>query len=165
MHPGGEPCPCGSRGCLQAYASLPAILGDEPAPPGTTPDVAVTGRAETGDPATLAALDGAGTTLGLALAGTLNILDIDTVLLGGSFSLLSSWLTTNIRAEIDRRVLGAAWAPITIRPALLGPDAAVIGAALTSIDRVRQHPATWLARPSRSRHASPVSPVSSALEF
>lgn len=142
VHPDGEPCPCGSNGCLQTYASLRAILQDEPV--GTTPDAAVTARAEAGDPATLAALDRAATALGVALSGMLNILDIDTVLLGGSFALLSSWLTANVRAEVDRRVLTAAWAPITIRPALLGPDAAVIGAALTSIDQVRQHPTRWL---------------------
>ncbi|MGS2644465.1 ROK family protein [Streptosporangium sp. LJ11] len=159
VYPDGKPCPCGSRGCLQAYASLPAILGDEPAPAGTTPDIAITDRAETGDPATLAALDGAGTTLGIALADMLNILDIDTVLLGGSFSLLASWLTTNVRVEIDRRVLSAAWAPITVRPALLGPDAAAIGAALTSIDQVRQHPTDWLTRrSSQPWHAASAPP-------
>ncbi|MFG6196225.1 ROK family protein [Nonomuraea sp. JJY05] len=146
VYPDGNACPCGSRGCLQTYASLSAVLGDEPAPAGTTPDAAATGRAEAGHPATIAALDAAGTALGIALADMLNILDIDTVLLGGSFSLLASWLTANARAEIDRRVLTAAWAPITLRPALLGPDAAVIGAALTSIDQIRRHPATWLAR-------------------
>ncbi|MEV4106106.1 ROK family transcriptional regulator [Nonomuraea sp. NPDC049695] len=146
VYPDGDACPCGSRGCLEAYASLQAILGDEAAPAGTTPDAAVTGRAEAGDPATIAALDTAGTALGIALADMLNILDIDTVLLGGSFALLASWLTANARAEIDRRVLTAAWAPITVRPALLGPDAAVIGAALTSIDQIRRHPTAWLAR-------------------
>ncbi|MGV9381200.1 ROK family protein [Nonomuraea sp. NPDC003707] len=146
VYPDGNACPCGSRGCLQTYASLSAVLGDEPAPVGTTPDAAATGRAEAGHPATIAALDAAGTALGIALADMLNILDIDTVLLGGSFSLLASWLTANARAEIDRRVLTAAWAPITLRPALLGPDAAVIGAALTSIDQIRRHPTTWLAR-------------------
>ncbi|MBB5773368.1 ROK family transcriptional regulator [Nonomuraea jabiensis] len=146
VYPDGDACPCGSRGCLQAYASLSAVLGDEPAPAGITPDAAATGRAEAGHPATIAALEAAGTALGIALADMLNILDIDTVLLGGSFSLLASWLTANARAEIDRRVLTAAWAPITLRPALLGPDAAVIGAALTSIDQIRRHPTTWLAR-------------------
>ncbi|MEQ4721373.1 ROK family transcriptional regulator [Nonomuraea sp. B19D2] len=156
VYPDGDACPCGSRGCLEAYASLQTILGDEPAPAGTTPDAAVTGRAEAGHPATIAALDTAGTALGIALADMLNILDIDTVLLGGSFSLLASWLTANARAEIDRRVLTAAWAPITVRPALLGPDAAVIGAALTSIDQIRQHPTTWLARqPAPSDYAAP----------
>ncbi|MFI7633661.1 ROK family protein [Nonomuraea sp. NPDC049400] len=156
VYPDGDACPCGSRGCLEAYASLQTILGDEPAPAGTTPDAAVTGRAEAGHPATIAALDTAGTALGIALADMVNILDIDTVLLGGSFSLLASWLTANARAEIDRRVLTAAWAPITVRPALLGPDAAVIGAALTSIDQIRQHPTTWLARqPAHPDYATP----------
>ena len=145
VHPDGKPCPCGSRGCLQAYASLQAVLSDEPAPADTSPDAAITARAEAGLPNTLALLDTAGFALGVALSDMLNILDIDTVLLGGSFSLLSSWLTANVKAEIDQRVLTAAWAPITIRPALLGPDAAVIGAALTAIDQIRQHPTTWLA--------------------
>lgn len=96
--------------------------------------------------ANLAALGTAGTALGVALSDMVNILDIDTVLLGGSFSLLSSWLAANARTEIDQRVLTAAWAPVTVRPALLGPDAAVIGAALTSIDQIRQHPIAWLAQ-------------------
>ncbi|MEJ3747500.1 ROK family transcriptional regulator [Actinomycetes bacterium KLBMP 9797] len=146
VYPDGKPCPCGSRGCLQTYASLRAILSDEPAPPHGTPDAAATARADAGDPATLAALDAAGTALGIALSDLVNILDIDTVLLGGAFALLSSWLTTNVRTEINQRVLTAAWAPITIRPAQLGPDAAVIGAALTAIDQIRQHPTTWLLR-------------------
>lgn len=146
VYPDGKPCPCGSRGCLQTYASLPAILSDDPVPPHSTPDAAVTTRADAGDPATLAALDTAGTALGIALSDAINILDIDTVLLGGAFSLLSSWLTATVRTELNQRVLTAAWAPLTVRPAQLGPDAAVIGAALTAIDQIRQHPTTWLAR-------------------
>ncbi|MGP4102103.1 ROK family protein [Nonomuraea sp. KM90] len=146
VYPEGEPCPCGSRGCLQTYASLPVILGKEHPPTGTTPEAAIINQAETGDPQTLAALERAGTALGIALSNVLNILDINTVLLGGSFALLSSWIIANVRAEIDRRVLTASWAPIAIRPAMLGPDAAVIGAALTSIDQTRQHPTTWLAQ-------------------
>ncbi|MEH1127438.1 ROK family transcriptional regulator [Micromonospora sp. CPCC 206061] len=147
VYPDGKPCPCGSRGCLQTYASLPAILSDEPVPPHSTPDAAVTSRADAGDPGTLAALDTAGTALGIALSDMINILDIDTVLLGGAFSLLSSWLTATARTELNQRVLTAAWAPITVRPAQLGPDAAVIGAALTAIDQIRQHPTAWLLRP------------------
>ncbi|MEN3614515.1 ROK family transcriptional regulator [Plantactinospora sp. ZYX-F-223] len=143
VYPDGKSCPCGSRGCLQAYASLEAILGDESAA-GTTPENAITTRAESGQPDTLAALDTAGTALGIALSDMLNILDIDTVLLGGSFALLASWLIDNAKNEISRRVLTTDWAPVSVRPALLGPDAAVIGAALTSIDQIRQHPAAWL---------------------
>ncbi|TDD14237.1 ROK family transcriptional regulator [Nonomuraea diastatica] len=146
VHPDGEPCPCGSRGCLQTYASLSTILGEESAPADVTPDAVIINRAETGAPLTLAALERAGTALGIALSSMLNILDVNTVLLGGSFSLLSSWIIDIVKAEMDRRVLTASWAPIAIRPAVLGPDAAVIGAALTSIDEIRQHPTSWLAR-------------------
>ncbi|MEV0326793.1 ROK family transcriptional regulator [Micromonospora echinospora] len=154
VYPDGRPCPCGSRGCLQTYASLEAILGDEPAPAGTTPETAITIRAESGQPETLAALDTAGTALGVALSDTLNILDSDTVLLGGSFALLASWLTDRARDEISRRVLTTDWAPVSVRPALLGPDGAVIGAALTSIDQIRQRPGIWLLRQAApSNHA------------
>ena len=155
VHPDGRTCRCGARGCLHTYASLEAILSADPAPADSSPDAAIVARAEAGSPATLGALDEAGTALGVALSDMLNILDIDTVLLGGSFSLLSSWLTTNVRTEVDQRVLTAAWAPITIRPALLGPDAAVIGAALTSIDRIRQHPAAWIAQQPQHLVQSP----------
>lgn len=145
VDPDGRRCPCGSRGCLQTYASPQAILGGEPVSAGTTPELAITTKADAGDPATLAAIDIAGTALGVALSNVLNILDIGTVLLGGSFALLSSWVTEQVEAEVGRRVLSAAWAPITVRPAILGPDAAAIGAALSFVDRLRLNPAAWLA--------------------
>lgn len=109
------------------------------------PEVAIAAWADAGEAATLAAIDTAGTALGVALSNVLNILDIGTVLLGGSFALLSSWVTERVEAEIGRRVLSAAWAPIAVRPAVLGPDAAAIGAALTFIDRLRRDPAAWFA--------------------
>jgi predicted NBD/HSP70 family sugar kinase len=145
VDPEGKPCRCGSRGCLQTYASLAAILGDEPVPADLTADAAVLAWADAGRPETLAALDAAASALGVALSGALNLLDIDTVLLGGSFALLSSWLVSGVEAELAQRVLSAAWAPITVRPATLGPDAAAIGAALAVVDRVSADPAAWIA--------------------
>ncbi|WP_431914607.1 ROK family transcriptional regulator [Nonomuraea jabiensis] len=153
----GAACACGSRGCLATYASTGAILGALPGATnrtdalefvGINPDSVITTRAEAADPAALAALDRAGSALGIALSGAVNVLDVGTVLLGGSFALLSSWLVDSVRAEIDRRVVTASWSPVTVRPTLLGPDAAVIGAALTSIDQIRRRPTTWLARQS-----------------
>lgn len=145
VDPDGKPCRCGARGCLQTYASLAAILGGEALPEGMTPDAAVLAWADAGRPETLAALETAAHALGVALANVLNLLDIDTVLLGGSFALLSSWLIAGVEAEVNQRVLSAAWVPITVRPATLGPDAAAIGAAATVIDRIGADPAAWLA--------------------
>lgn len=145
VDPDGKPCRCGSRGCLQTYASLAAILGGAQVPPDTTPVLAITGWADAGRPEILAALDTAASALGVALANVLNLLDIDTVLLGGSFALLSAWLIEGVEAELHQRVLSAAWAPIAVRSAIVGPDAAAIGAGLAVVDRIRRDPAAWLA--------------------
>jgi predicted NBD/HSP70 family sugar kinase len=145
VYPDGDLCHCGARGCLEAYAGLDSMLGDRPVPAGRSLAATVVARAEAEEPGTLAVLESAGVALGVALSDTLNILDIDTVLLGGSFSLLAAWLSPGITVEIDQRVLTTAWSPITVRPALLGPDAAAVGAALTSIDQIRRHPSGWLA--------------------
>lgn len=145
VDPDGKPCGCGSRGCLQTYASVGAILGGEALPAGQTAVGALLIWADAGRPETLAALDTAASALGVAIANVLNLLDIDTVFLGGSYALLSSWLTAGIEAEIAQRVLAARWAPITVRPATLGPDAAAIGAGLAVVDRIRRDPAAWLA--------------------
>jgi predicted NBD/HSP70 family sugar kinase len=108
--------------------------------------VTIDALASAGSPEVLAALDRAGRALGVAIAALVNIVDIDTVLLGGSYSLLASWLCDGIETELRQRVLTSAWAPVTVRPAPLGPDAAVIGAALTAVDEVRRNPTSWLAR-------------------
>jgi predicted NBD/HSP70 family sugar kinase len=145
VFPNGRICPCGANGCLQTYASVESILGKGSADEGASPLSTILARADAGSKRTLSALDSAGVALGIALSDLVNLLDFDTILLGGSYSLLSSWLVDNIRSEIERRVLSSQWSSIEVRPALLGPDAAVIGAALTVIEQVRQNPSSWLA--------------------
>ncbi|MEU4215194.1 ROK family transcriptional regulator [Actinoplanes sp. NPDC026623] len=145
----GKRCCCGATGCLQRYAGLRDILDAVPAAPAVprqAPAVAIDALVSAGSPDILVSLESAGKALGVAIAALVNIVDVDTVLLGGSYSLLTSWLTDGIEAEVNRRVLTAGWAPITVRPATLGPDAAVIGAALSAVDRVRRDPNSWLAR-------------------
>ncbi|WP_335991147.1 ROK family transcriptional regulator [Glycomyces sp. MUSA5-2] len=145
VDPEGKPCRCGSRGCLQTYASLPALLGGEVVPAGASPESVILGRADAGRPETLAALDAAASALGVALANVCNLLGVDTVFLGGSFALMDSWLSAGVQAELSQRVLFADWAPVTVRPATIGPDAAAIGAALAVVDRVSADPSAWLA--------------------
>lgn len=147
VFPDGRPCLCGSRGCLQTYASLTAILDQDTDGQGPMPAASIAARADAGSAATLAALELAGTALGIALSDLVNVLDIDTILLGGSYALLASWLIDGIQTQVRQRVLTAKWSPVQVRPAIIGPDAAVIGAALTVVNEVRQNPATWLTRP------------------
>ncbi|WP_422773498.1 ROK family protein [Plantactinospora sp. WMMC1484] len=166
VHPEGRPCRCGGRGCLEQYAGQEAILAragltdpaavdagraDSP-PTAPVPGAAVTrlvAAATRDEPAAERALVEAATALGVAVAGVINLLDVDTVVLGGVYAPLARWLAPTVEAEIRRRVLTAAWSPVTVRPALLGGDAAALGAAGSVVRTVLEHPARWLGRPSR----------------
>ncbi|MFY1687551.1 ROK family protein [Plantactinospora sp. WMMB782] len=166
VHPEGRPCRCGGRGCLEQYAGQEAILaaarltvptsvgletplGRSAVPtPGATVARLVEAAARE-DPATQRALVEAATALGVAVAGVINLLDVDTVVLGGVYAPLARWLAPPVEAEIRRRVLTAAWSPVTVRAALLGGDAAALGAAGSVVRTVLEHPARWLGRASR----------------
>jgi predicted NBD/HSP70 family sugar kinase len=148
--PGGHPCGCGSDGCLEQYAGQHAILraaanpnGGEP--PTQTP-ASIADRATAGEPAMLAALTEAGRALGIALAGALNLLDLDAVVLGGLHATLAPWLVGPVEAELSRRLVGAPVAMPVVRASTLGADAAVLGAAWSVLDRVLDDPASWLAQ-------------------
>ncbi|MBO3738837.1 ROK family transcriptional regulator [Actinoplanes flavus] len=144
----GPACACGATGCLQCYAGLQRIIDASPhlPPSPQQPAVAIDTLVSNGSPEILAALNRAASALGTAVSALVNLVNVDTVLLGGSYSLLTSWLTDGIDRELRSRVLTARWSPIEVRPAQLGPDAAVIGAALQAIDQVRRDPNPWLAR-------------------
>jgi predicted NBD/HSP70 family sugar kinase len=140
----GRKCRCGARGCLQTYAGLAEIRG-RGTDTGVTTVSEINLLADAGAVTTLRALDTAAHALGIALADLVNLLDLDTIVLGGGYAVLASWLMPGIQSELRERVLTKSWAPITVRPGFLGPDAAVIGAALTALDRVRRNPTEWLA--------------------
>ncbi|OLB77832.1 MAG: sugar kinase [Actinobacteria bacterium 13_2_20CM_2_71_6] len=148
VHPDGPACRCGSRGCLEQYAGQEAILAAAGAPPhGTVADIVA--RAGAGESRMLAALEGAGRALGVAVAGVVNLLDVGTVVLGGSYALLAPWLAGPVEREISARVLTASWSPVTVRASRLGTEATVVGAAGSVVRAVRDDPADWLAARAR----------------
>ncbi len=138
VHPEGLLCRCGARGCLEQYAGQEAILR-----------AAGVDRLDQLDPVAGPALHDAGAALGIALSAVVNLLDIDTIVLGGSYSPLLPWLRGGIEAELRRRVLTADLAPTGLRAAALGPDAAMRGAADSVIRAVQADPAGYLARAGR----------------
>lgn len=142
VRPDGPTCRCGARGCLEQYAGQEAIVRAA----GASDIEELMRRAEAGDPATRDALASAGAALGVAVAGVVNVLDLDTVVLGGVYAPLSRWLCPAVEAEVARRVLTAAWSPVAVRRSLLGADAASVGAAGAVVREIRDHPARWLAR-------------------
>ena len=151
---GGRPCPCGNRGCIEAYASgsaIGALARDRLVDPTTVtrlrdldhvsgPDV--TRAAGAGDTVAVEVLEEAGGWLGVALASLVNVLDPELLLLGGgAAAAVEPWLLEPARAAMTKRLVGSAFrvAP-PLRMARLGDDAGVVGAGLmaleSAIDRV-----------------------------
>jgi predicted NBD/HSP70 family sugar kinase len=146
VYPDGLECRCGSRGCLQSYASLDVLSRAESgsgAAPATTA-VEIAARADAGSPATLLALQTAATALGIAISNIVTYVDVDTVVLGGSYAVLASWLLDGVRKRVAGQGLTSEFLRVEVRPSLLGADAAVIGAGLTVIDEIRSRPPDWL---------------------
>ncbi|MCX4098587.1 ROK family protein [Nocardia sp. alder85J] len=121
----GRPCNCGGRGCLEQYAGLDTILG---AAGRRTVGSLVRALAH-GDSRARGAVADAGAALGVGLSSLLNIVDVSSVVLGGSYALLAEHLEPPIRAELDTRVLSAQHRGITVGPSPVGPDAVTGGAA------------------------------------
>jgi predicted NBD/HSP70 family sugar kinase len=149
MEPGGRPCACGSRGCLETLVGLEALLqgaGLESAELAKTagsgePVAALAAHARAGDEKALAALREGGRWLGIGIASAANLLNFQAVVLGGFFAQLATWLASPIAREVERRVLASDWAVPSVLPSTLGPEAAVRGAAALSLRRVLADPA------------------------
>jgi predicted NBD/HSP70 family sugar kinase len=148
VDPGGRPCACGSRGCLETIVGLEALLelagldpnGARTATGSGEPVAALAGRARAGDEQALAALRDAGRWLGIAIASASNLLNFQAVVLGGFFGQLSTWLAAPIARELGVHVLASDWAVPRVLPSTLGPEAAVRGAAALALRRVLADP-------------------------
>ncbi|WP_130491104.1 ROK family transcriptional regulator [Motilibacter rhizosphaerae] len=153
----GPSCSCGGRGCLEQYAGLDAILrasgSTEPLVTplgGESTTERIVARARSGDMATRRALQQAGSALGVVLAGTLNVLDLDRVVLGGTYRVLAPWVSPPLEEQLSSRVIGARWSPVRVGVASVPGEAPVLGAALSVVDRVLADPLPWVERERRS---------------
>jgi len=89
----GIRCSCGERGCLEAYASTPAILArllEETGRTYTAEDISR--LAASGDSAVLDALHAAGHYLGVGIANVINLFDPEAILLGGEGTAYAEYL-------------------------------------------------------------------------
>ncbi len=144
---GGRRCPCGTHGCLEAYASGRAVgdiaaerladgrtsaLAREPVVDGA----AVTRAARDGDPLAIEVVTEAGRWLGVGIASLVNALDPGVVLVGGGAGeAMATWMLPAARAAAEPRVLGHRGRTLpAITPAELGDEAGVVGAALLAHD-------------------------------
>ncbi|MDT0266017.1 ROK family transcriptional regulator [Streptomyces sp. DSM 44915] len=149
VRPEGPVCGCGGRGCLETYAGEEAVLRAAGIEPG--PGVrlgALTARCEADEATALRAVRRAGTALGIALSGAVNLLDPRQVVIGGTLSRLAPWLLPPLRRELARRTTVAAGGrptPLPVTASPLGPDGPLRGAAGLAVRTALDQPATLLA--------------------
>lgn len=146
-HAGGEPCPCGSRGCWEQYASAPALIRQTRAAmaahpesllhplaaergslDGQTPFLA----AQAGDETALAVCRAYVEELAAGIAGIVNLLRPEAVAVGGGVAgAPEELLLEPLRERVGAMSYARHGGRVTrILRAELGNDAGVIGAAL-----------------------------------
>ncbi|MBO0829748.1 MAG: ROK family protein, partial [Streptosporangiales bacterium] len=150
IDPRGPVCGCGARGCVERYCGQEAILraaGVDARPTTSTgrPDGSLArllAALEAGRVRPARAVGRAGEALGRGVAGAVNVLDVDTVVLGGIYSRLAPWLVGPFTDSLRRNTFAVRWARTRVEVSRLGPDAAVRGAAGLTVHRVLTDPAS-----------------------
>jgi len=83
----GPPCYCGKTGCIETFLSGPGLTRDHEDTSGRRAEAAaIVAAAEAGDPEAAATLDRYEDRMARALAGVVNVLDPDVIVLGGGMS-------------------------------------------------------------------------------
>ncbi|GAA4103098.1 ROK family protein [Actinomadura miaoliensis] len=137
VRPGGGPCGCGQRGCLDTLASGAALAdryrtASGGALGGTAGALEVVRRARDGEPAALAVWHEAIEALADALLMCSALLDPAAVVLGGGLACCGETLLTPLRRALGHRA--TFHAPPAIVGAGLGDEAGCVGAGLLAWD-------------------------------
>lgn len=142
----GLPCGCGGKGCLELYASGPAIaaMGVKEVMHGHTTRIGelvnhdlnridagvIVQAAKEGDPVAMGILQRAGTYLGIAVGNILGIISPQKVIFGGGVSVAGDLLLRPIVQTVNERVHVVPLQKVQFVLAELGINGGLIGAAL-----------------------------------
>lgn len=145
VDPGGRPCRCGNRGCLSEEADAERFLdsaGHRAAAdtPVLEQAVALLRAGYPADPCVRLAADAIAARLGLALAGLINVLNPDRVLLGGLYRELLMAAPQRLREAVASHSPWGHGAGVPVEGCAL-PDGGLIGAAEVAWQPVLDNPA------------------------
>lgn len=140
----GPICGCGDTGCLEAFASGPAVVAlaheylkggksakfRELAGDGEITPYIVAKAAEAGDPVAKRIYQIVGEYVGMGLVSVINLLNPEKVIIGGGVAESGDLLLEPIRKTIKERAMVVAGNSVQIVRAELGNSAGVIGASM-----------------------------------
>ena len=142
----GPRCSCGNYGCVEALCGAPGIslrarqaiesgaesmIGQlvEGDLGRITPKV-IYDAAVAGDELAQKVMDDTGKYIGIAMAGAVNIINPELLIIGGGVAAAGEMLIGRIRTEIKKRAMGIQGEMVKVVAAQLGEDAGLIGAAM-----------------------------------
>jgi len=151
----GPLCGCGNQGCLEALAAGPAIArraqacvlhGDNT----IMKDLAggciesITSKtvgeaAASGDALAMEIINKTGEYLGIGVANLINVINPDTVVIGGGVSNMGELLLAPLRRATELRAIKAAFERVRIVEAGLGPEAGLVGAVCVALGAVHSN--------------------------
>ncbi|EGX55684.1 sugar kinase [Streptomyces zinciresistens K42] len=135
----GDPCPCGSRGCVERIASGPHIArralenGWRPGPDGDASAAAVATAAREGDPVAVASFERAARALAAGIAATATLVEIDIAVIGGGVGKAGDVLFTPLRKALTDYAALSFVQRLSVTPAQMGTDAGLVGAAAAAL--------------------------------
>ena len=148
--PHGPLCGCGSHGCVETYASAPALVASvlRPFRQGGTPrlqalaggrfeavtPVLIAAAAAEGDVHCRDAIDRVAEVLGVGLADVTTLLGVDRIVVGGGMAGLGDALFGPLARVLGAYVTTAGGALPEVLPARLGDEAGALGAAFHALD-------------------------------
>jgi len=134
IHHNGKQCACGSAGCLEAYASVKALLNRYSELLLTDPCDELNGKTIVknylaGEPMAITAMHEHFDYLSTGIAGLVNIFSPQKVVIGGGISEAGSFYTSEIEHRVKRKTIPVSSNHTRIVSAKLGNQAGLLGCA------------------------------------
>lgn len=131
VEPGGRPCGCGNRGCLEQYASASGVSLSYFEATGARHEAAEIARlAQSGDANALAAYALAGDRLAMGLAHILKVVDVANVIIGGGMSLAWPMMRLAFDSRLEADLIPVLRGKVRTVISQAGDQAGIIGGAL-----------------------------------
>jgi glucokinase len=145
----GPSCTCPSRGCLERHVGAAWIvertqqrLAQDPRPSRlrdlAAPEIQpkhLSEAADAGDAIAVEVLEETGIYLGWGLVSLVNIFNPERIVIGGGVAKAGERLFAPARRMVRAHAMGLPAAAVDIVPAVLGDEAAVVGATLLALER------------------------------
>lgn len=137
---GGETCNCGNTGCLELYASIPAVLKNVRQ---KYPDVAawadIADRALAGEQFFLDVIDKEAMYLSVGIINAINTLQVEAVILTGDIKYKPQMILESINERVNRSIITRNMHPVKIYSSEITNDSDIIAPSTIVIDNFYRH--------------------------